>query len=312
MKDEPLVSIIITTYKRADNIDRAIKSALQQTYSNIEIIVVDDNGMDSPYQKITEKRVEGYVSKKQIKYIPRQHNGGGGEARNTGIEFAKGKYITFLDDDDEYLKEKVSLQVKCLEDGYDICLSSMIVKKENGVEIFPNWAYSVGDGVKGFILNGNSYTPMIMARSDIIKKSGGFDSVKMLQDHIFMLKMLRLNPNLMAMKEKLYIHHIHSNERVSKNKNIDCYLLKQSMENKFISLLNTNERVYLKFKHLKELALLYSEKKAYAKSIRIALGTLRFVGNYKLMKEFIKLLFRVLIGPHGYNIVEKVKESKNA
>ncbi|MCS5981176.1 glycosyltransferase [Klebsiella pneumoniae subsp. pneumoniae] len=89
MKDEPLVSIIITTYKRADNIDRAIKSALQQTYSNIEIIVVDDNGMDSPYQKITEKRVEGYVSKKQIKYIPRQHNGGGAKQGIQGLNLLK-------------------------------------------------------------------------------------------------------------------------------------------------------------------------------------------------------------------------------
>ncbi|AUW09220.1 glycosyltransferase family 2 protein [Klebsiella michiganensis] len=312
MKDDPLVSIIITTYKRADNLDRAIVSALQQTYRNIEIIVVDDNGVGSFYQKTTEQSVENYVSLKEIKYIAREYNGGGGEARNTGIELSQGEYITFLDDDDEYLDDKVEKQVRFLEKGYDICLSSMIVRKENGEEIFPNWSYARGNSVKDFILNGNSYTPMIMARTDLIKKVGGFDSVKMLQDHIFMLKMLRSFPRLISIKDKLYVHNIHSNERVSKKKSIDCYLLKQSMENEFISILNFSEKKSLKFKHSKELALLYSEKNEYSKSIKTSLDSLRFVCNFHLMKEFVKLMLRVSVGPRGYNIIEKIKEKNHA
>ena len=123
-----------------------------------------------------------------------------------------------------FLKKGIALSLICLL-GFGVmgCSnnsgeSKESLKKENGEEIFPNWSYARGNSVKDFILNGNSYTPMIMARTDLIKKVGGFDSVKMLQDHIFMLKMLRSFPRLISIKDKLYVHNIHSNERVSKKK----------------------------------------------------------------------------------------------
>lgn len=97
------VSVIIPTYGRPDNLKRAIDSVIEQTYKNIEIIVIDDNGINSKKGHETSTLVRHYP---HIIYIKLEKNSGGGMARNKGIERASGDYITFLDDDDYYYPEK--------------------------------------------------------------------------------------------------------------------------------------------------------------------------------------------------------------
>ena len=101
------VSIIIPTYNRGKYICQAIESCLVQTYTDIEVIVVDDGSTDD-----TKKKVAFYEDK--IKYIYTQ-NGGPAHARNIGMRHAKGQYISFLDSDDLYYPYKTELQVKFLD-----------------------------------------------------------------------------------------------------------------------------------------------------------------------------------------------------
>ena len=109
-------SIIITTYNRPHYLERAIKSCLSQnTVYNYEIIVIDDNGLHTAHQQQTETLVSQYLH--QINYLPLATNSGACVARNHGIDHAKGKYIFFLDDDDEYLPSKVQNQVQFLENN---------------------------------------------------------------------------------------------------------------------------------------------------------------------------------------------------
>lgn len=103
-KNSPKVSVIIPTYNRPDLLRRAIESALNQTYPNIEVIVVDDH---SDYD-LDLLRKE-YPS---VKFYMNSENRGGCYSRNRGIREASGEYINFLDDDDELLPEKVERQVK--------------------------------------------------------------------------------------------------------------------------------------------------------------------------------------------------------
>ena len=110
----PLVSIIITSYARPDNLCRAIESVLNQTYSPIEIIVVDDNGLGTKYQLETEKVLSHYIELLKIRYIKHDVNKNGSAARNTGVNAAKGDYIGLLDDDDEYEPEKIQIQIDTL------------------------------------------------------------------------------------------------------------------------------------------------------------------------------------------------------
>ena len=101
-----LVSVIIPTYNRARTIERAVNSVLNQTWKQIEVIVVDDGSTDQ-----TTEILKGYGDK--IRAIC-QKNGGPGAARNTGIKAATGDIISFLDSDDEWLPSKVERQVKLL------------------------------------------------------------------------------------------------------------------------------------------------------------------------------------------------------
>jgi glycosyltransferase involved in cell wall biosynthesis len=123
IKLNPLISVIIPTYKRNDFIQRAINSVLNQSYRNIEIIVVDDNDPGSIYREKTEKLIfELQDNYENIIYIQQGLNRGAPLARNTGVVNAKGDYIAFLDDDDYWLSNKVEEQLKYIND-YDVILT---------------------------------------------------------------------------------------------------------------------------------------------------------------------------------------------
>ena len=108
----PKVSVIIPTYKRAKMLSRAIDSVLNQTYRNIEVIVVDDNNPNDEYRKATSLIMENYCTDERVHYICHEKNMNGSVARNTGMINASGEFVTFLDDDDIYMPQKVEKLVK--------------------------------------------------------------------------------------------------------------------------------------------------------------------------------------------------------
>jgi len=110
MNNNPTVSVIIPIYNRAHMIGRAIQSVSKQSYQDFELIIVDDGSTDN-----TDEVVKEFQQKdKRITYIKHDKNKGGSAARNTGIKASKGKYIAFLDSDDEWLPEKLEKQVKLI------------------------------------------------------------------------------------------------------------------------------------------------------------------------------------------------------
>src|SRR5690349_14699879 len=115
MKQNPLVSIILPVYNGERFLAQAIESALAQTYSRYELVVVDDGSTDA----------SGEIARsyEQVSYIW-QKNGGSGAARNRGLEAISGDYVAFLDADDLWLPDKLDLQMGYLLDhphiGYTI------------------------------------------------------------------------------------------------------------------------------------------------------------------------------------------------
>lgn len=101
------VSVIIPTYNRSHLLPRAIDSVLSQTFTNFELIIIDDGSTDG-----TKEVVSKYQKKdNRIKYIKHEINMGGNKARNTGIKSSRGDYISFLDSDDEWLPNKLEKQL---------------------------------------------------------------------------------------------------------------------------------------------------------------------------------------------------------
>lgn len=105
-----LVSVIIPTYGIPVFLDKAINSVLNQTFSDLELIIVDDNNSDTEARICTETLIDQF-SDKRIKYIQHDRNRNGAVARNTGIAHSSGQYIAFLDSDDEYFPNRLQ---KCV------------------------------------------------------------------------------------------------------------------------------------------------------------------------------------------------------
>jgi glycosyltransferase involved in cell wall biosynthesis len=106
--DAPTVSVVIPTRNRAHLVTRALRSVLNQSLADLEVIVVDDCSDDD-----TEACIRG-LADRRIRYLRHAQKKGGGAARNAGIDVAKGAFIAFLDDDDEWLPEKLQRQVMAL------------------------------------------------------------------------------------------------------------------------------------------------------------------------------------------------------
>jgi glycosyltransferase involved in cell wall biosynthesis len=107
----PTVSVIIPTCNRAEMLRRAITSVLAQTWKDFEVIVVSDGSTDH-----TEKAVEAF-NDSRISFLKHETSRGASAARNTGMRLAKGKYIAFLDDDDEWTINKLEVQMPIIENS---------------------------------------------------------------------------------------------------------------------------------------------------------------------------------------------------
>ena len=105
----PKVSVVITTYNRAVLLPRAVRSVLAQTYEDYELIIVDDCSTDDTPDVIRT------FEDSRIHAVRHADNMGQCAARNTGIRLARGEYIAFLDDDDEWVDEKLYNQVRTLD-----------------------------------------------------------------------------------------------------------------------------------------------------------------------------------------------------
>ena len=167
MKNTPLVSVIIPTYNKAQFLKKALESILNQTYREVEVILINDGSTDN-----TAEIVKSFNDPRII-YVW-QGNKGPAVARNTGIKKAKGKYVAFLDSDDLWLKEKLEKQVEFMEKNPEVGLLGTACYEINdkgeviGKKIFP---------IKNKILQKDliKYNPFI--QSSIITKREVFDKV---------------------------------------------------------------------------------------------------------------------------------------
>jgi len=195
MKTLPLVSVIIPTYKRPENLIRAIESVIKQTYNSIEIIVVDDNGLGTEWQVYTYNLLKKYIEWNKIVYIPHEKNKNGSAARNTGLQHSRGEYINFLDDDDEFMPNKIEKQINCLNthnDEYGACYcNSIIIGKKR---TFTTRNYQEGNIATEMLTEEAIFnTSTILFKRKHLEAINGFDeSFKRHQDWEMLIRYFRL------------------------------------------------------------------------------------------------------------------------
>lgn len=172
-----LVSVVIPTYKRSDMLMTAIDSVLNQTYRNIELIVVNDNIIGDEYSRNLYKLIET-IDDKRFLFLEQEKHINGAAARNVGIRAAKGEYIAFQDDDDYWEKDKIENQVKLLSTldntwGAVSCLKKIY---KNGHLIEATRPYKSGYILQE-ILDGRISlgTGAVLIRREALDDSGYFD-----------------------------------------------------------------------------------------------------------------------------------------
>jgi len=206
-----LVSIIIPTHRGSKTICRAVDSAFSQDYDHLEVIVVDDNGAGTMEQIETERQIARYLNLDNFKYIAHEHNKNGAAARNTGVRAAKGEFIAFLDDDDEFLPFKIRLQVEALagkSDDYGACYSSF-------VNIFPDgrrreiYAEKSGDLCADLLsMEISVLSSVLMVKKSAWEAVGGFDeSFLREQDQEFCARVFQ-KYKVVAVPEITMVRHI--------------------------------------------------------------------------------------------------------
>ena len=131
---EPLISVIVPVYKVEEYLDKCVESIVDQTYRNLEIILVDDGSPDN-----CPKMCDEWAKKdKRIKVIHKE-NGGLSDARNAGIDIAKGEYITFIDSDDtvsiDFIESNLFNKIKNIK--FDVIVSNPPYIETNEIQKLP-------------------------------------------------------------------------------------------------------------------------------------------------------------------------------
>lgn len=273
----PKVSIIIPTYKRSDHVVRAVSSALLQDYSNLEVIVIDDNDPNSIDRIKTRENLNQFSVNKNFKYIEHKKNQNGAVARNTGIKHSSGDYITFLDDDDEYYINKVSEQVKCLEEldeSWGLCYTGYDKVEKNG-RISTSAEKSEGNVLVQalsknlFVGSGSNF----MIRKNVVLEMNGFDETFMRNQDLEFLVRVVFKYKMKLIDKSLFLIHIDkTNNRFNYSDIVDVYNRYRVTFKNFIDNLSKKDKLKV-------------EKVLDLSDIRLAITYLKFFEAIKLYKS---------------------------
>lgn len=240
MNDAPLISCIIPTHNRALKVISAIESVLNQTYGNIELLIVDDQSVDN-----TKEVVEQVCRKdKRVRYLLNP-NKGANNARNFGITNAKGTYIALLDDDDIWGNSKLQKQLDAFQNlgseyGVVYCTFARQSTKGKVVRSHPSRFSRIKNGdILNRILKRNFITTStLFVKSEVFQKSGMFDPrYKSFQDWELLTR-IACDYHFLFIKETL-VNVYESNDSIT---------------------LNKRGRVLTKIMHLKQFMYLYKQR----------------------------------------------------
>lgn len=234
----PRVSVIIPTYNYGQYIEKSIDSVLSQTYTDFEIIVVDDGSTDNTKTIIETK----YRNK--VKYFY-QENKGAPAARNRAARESKGEYLAFLDSDDSFFADNIEKKVAALEknptigmvysDGYCI-MGNSIKKSSNNYKLSAAGAKLSGD-ISLMLLKGYRIeSTAAVLRAECFNEVGGFDEeIVGLDDYDLFLR-ISFNFPVLFIDECLFESIRHKGSISSGTSNIDSYKAKSRIINKIEKL----------------------------------------------------------------------------
>lgn len=281
----PRVSVIIPTYNRAELLRSAIISVLDQTFQDFEIVVVDDASKDNTAEVISS------FNDKRINYICHETNKGEAGARNTGVINSEGEYIAFLDDDDEWLPDKLRKQVELFEDSPrelgGVYTGFLKVNRNTGEVlkiVIPTKRGNIFYELLKF--NWIRLPSVLLLKKECFEKVGLFDaSIPFGLDHDMWIRISK-EFHFEFIKEPLAKYYSHVNSRLSTNYRL-VISGKEAMLKKYSQLIALNKKDYSY--HYLNLGVLYcfsgntkKGREAFLKAIRVYPFEIRHYFNFCL------------------------------
>lgn len=301
--DKPLVSVIIPTYKRGDMLTKAIDSVINQTYKNIEIIVIDDNDPSSKYRAETKEKLSSYIQSKVIRYIENEKNLGGCITRNRAVEQSKGEYIAFLDDDDIFFPTKIEKQVNLMIENKNNNVG-LVYCHCNGVDEYGNILWKNTNSYEGLPLYESmiyciASTSLWLCDKKMFLDIGGFEDTPSKQDLLLMVKIIANGYKIMCVKEVLVNYLEHNKGKISTTEAnpriVEGYETLSNYCEKYYNKLPKKEIKDVKFRFSRILCLQYIGLKSYKNAIRELLSMIKNkpfeIRNFKM---FLRIINKII------------------
>jgi glycosyltransferase involved in cell wall biosynthesis len=221
-----MVSVVIPVYNRAKQISRAVHSVLAQSYQNFEIILVDDGSTDETADVLKNLK----QSHEQIKLISLPGNRGVSFARNKGIEQAQGRFIAFLDSDDEWLPIKLETQLKTLKDtgcqwvhtNEDWVRNGKPLKQKSHHRKAGGWQFT--RSLELCVISPSS----VMINADVIRQNLFDESYEVCEDYDLWLRLSLVYPIAYVESSQITKHGGHEDQLSMKYRGMDKWRI-QSM-----------------------------------------------------------------------------------
>ncbi len=210
----PRVSVVIPTYERPDLLERLLKSVYEQTYKDFEVIVVDDNSSRrEEYKDLLAKFSD-------VKYFVNEGNKGAPYSRNRGIQMADGELIALVDDDDEWLPEKLEGQVEIFDENPDhlgIVYTWTKAIKNNKV-CFEYASEVTGHAIRDILLECFIPSPSVLVRKTALFDAGLFDvNMPSCQDWDMWTRILAKGYFCLPLKSFQTIYHKHERDSIGES-----------------------------------------------------------------------------------------------
>lgn len=305
-----LISIITPVYNAERYIAFAIDSVVKQTYPGWELIIVDDGSTDSSFSVI-----EPYLIDPRIRYL-KKANGGQASARNLGLQHAKGQLIAFLDADDEWLENKLLLQVQYLENNpaVDVLFAKAHVFDSHGA-VDPTKKLDPPAGVftgrTGFydLAFGRFFIPIltVLAKREAIARVGGFYESREIQnaeDFDLWARMLLNGAWITCIDSYLAFYRTHPTQRTASDQAATVQVIRAlqriKVDHPEIALLASISILNRILQNTKEASYKHLFLSIYSKSVNLTRFAFRLIGFRNYVKLIIKiLLVKKALNDHG-------------
>ena len=263
-----MVSVIIATYRRDQPLYNALKSLTEQTFKDFEVIVVDDNANDEWNSKVVTI-VNQFRTRLLINYIQNSNNKGSAKTRNIGIAASKGEYVTFLDDDDLYLPNKINNQVgKMVQSKADYSLVNIALYNEDETlcEIRKRDYLLSNEGTNLLLCHLKYHmtgTDTMMFRKDYLTSFGGFETIDVGDEFYLMMKAINQKGRFIYVNDisvKAYVH-TNNNGLSSGKAKIEGEKRLYSFKKEYFKKLCCKDKRYIRMRHHAVLAFAYMRNK---------------------------------------------------